>query len=158
MHFTAAITALVLAGCGLHHGRDVGTTEPTGAVITVTRAASPSPPQCSPEVPATWVMDVSPERAPGRTLPEPVDEHGTPASTEGVPAYDRPPLHEPMGSTYSDVGMPYPLRDIPVVTQETRRPPIAQPPPPAPFFETSFGPTPASTGFPESSFGTDAAP
>jgi hypothetical protein len=89
-----------------------------------------------------------------------------------VASYLRPPLHEPNGSTYSDVGMPYPLPDVVVV--DPRAPRRAAPPPEAPaFVESSFGPTPPSPpfvetsfgppppsigGFPESSFGPDAGP
>ena len=74
------------------------------------------------------------------------------------PAYLRPPLYDSNGSTFSDVGMPYPIPSAsPPLPQATSSPPPA-PPAPAPFFETSFGPPTAATGFPESSFGPGATP
>jgi hypothetical protein len=85
-----------------------------------------------------------------------IDETPRPDVESTESPYSRPPLHEPNGSTYSDVGMPYPLPSVPA--QLPRTMPIAPPPETPPSFETSFDPAPASNGgFPETSFGPTPA-
>jgi hypothetical protein len=130
------VTALALAGCGLSHHREIGSTETTGATLDVTGSANIASQECVTEIPIASVTELTSVRQLG-TWPE------------------------PMGSTYSDVGMPNPLPDVPVVTPEARGTPNAPTPPPASFIGTSFGPSPASTAstgsaFPGTTFGPPA--
>jgi hypothetical protein len=72
-------------------------------------------------------------------------------STEGE-GLAQPPYAAP--SAYSDVGILYPLPSLPLNLWAPRpTPPITHTPETPPFFETSFGPAPASSGFFETSFG-----
>jgi hypothetical protein len=154
------VIALALAACGLNHGRDVGVTETTAATV-------PASPASQTDVSAAARTDVVP---PQDLEAWPLEETSKPAVVDTTPAYDQPPLHEPMGSTYSDVGMPYPLPAVPVLSRGAYATP-SDPPPPAPFFETTFPvstpgddsfpettfgpPAPVSTAFPETTFGRD---
>jgi hypothetical protein len=132
----ATWTTLVFAGCATKTDRVVDTTQ---GERTLER---------SPQAPSA-----SGDNGGGSIS---IDETPRPdiASTESP--YSRPPLHEPSGSTYSDVGMPYPLPSVPAQLPHTM--PTAPPPETPPSFETSFGPAPASNGaFPETSFGPTPA-
>ena len=154
---TLAMFVLVLAACGLRHGQDIGATETTGAAVPAMRT-SPS-------------VSLGDEGSP---LPPTEGAKVSVAATEGdagaggeVPAYNRPPLHESMGSSYSDVGMPYPLPDVPAAGMpQTRGAPSGAFPPSVSvdeafpqgdsFPETTFGPpAPSPTTFPETTFGRD---
>jgi hypothetical protein len=126
-------------------------TRTTGATVdgalTLPREGDVAPPARSSPAP-----NVSPPREEQRPAPS-VERH--------LPPYERPPLHEPRGASYSDVGLPYPLPDVP----EVGLPPRIAPAPvgqPSSFPETSFGAEPPdrteSGRFPESSFGPDATP
>jgi hypothetical protein len=128
----------------------------TGAAIDVPRAAILAAPDCLTGVSVASVTEAPTERRLG-TWPEPMEGVGTRASTDQTPAYDRPPLHGPMGSTYGDVGMPYPVPDIAVVVPQAHSPRSASPSQPPQFFETSFAapspPAPGETAFPGTTFG-----
>jgi len=147
---TPWIVALVaLTGCGQSGGGGVGLGQTTNTAVL----AVPSVVRTSPSV---WVVDAPVTSTVAQALEERELEMPTePAS----PLSLSPPRYESNGSTFSDVGTPYPL---PSVLVEPTQPPVTPPPPaPAPFFETSFGassPSSSSNGLVESSFGSDAAP
>ena len=155
------LATLGLVGCGVRRDRSVGTSQTTSAVVLATAICPPAAPATSN---ATGPVDEG-ELSPRSSSAE--EESGGPVSAiETTPVngesaavpYLRPPLYESNGSTFSDVGIPYPL---PSVVEPPPAPTGSSMPQPAlaPFFETSFGPgspsSPSSdsNGFPESSFG-----
>jgi hypothetical protein len=144
------VTALAVAGCARNPNRGPELTQTTSAEIDLSGSAK------SASAAGGRVADVAAEKE-LRPWPEPMELPGAASSSESTPAYDRPPLHEPMGSTYSDVGMPYPLPDVPVDRGGAGNDaPTTRPPSPTPFFESSFAsgpPAPAGTSFPETTFG-----
>jgi hypothetical protein len=136
-----AIAMSLLAGCGSRAHPEVDVTSTTGAIVTGAKRVQPD------ERPVLSERTLE-------ALPPPLNEDTRAVDAGEVPPYQRPPLHESRGSTYSDVGMPYPTPSVPAVEPS---PPRRSPPSvPAPFPETSFGPTLPSSSFVESSFGPDA--
>ncbi len=165
-----AVAALGVVGCGIDSSRDVGGNDTTDAAVHLTHAARLSPLDGLPGIARLLVTDVTAEgELESPSVPR--EERGEAASIEETPVYAHPPLHDSIGSTYSDVGMPYPLPDVPTVTPEVPVTPSEPAPEPAPFFETSFAgappatatsefpgtsfgpPPPASSAFPETTFG-----
>jgi hypothetical protein len=181
---TAAVTALVVSACGLNGDRALATTQTTSAAAEAKIAPRQDSFACV-EVasPTSTVRQLAGERD-LHAWPQSPNEHETAGkrpSIEETPQsdvesvenpYSRSPLHEPRGTTYSDVGIPYPLPSIPVDTEPARATPTERSPRSPPFLGTSFGPRPASptlfesasvpmptsNGLQESSFGPDTAP
>jgi hypothetical protein len=152
--------ALALAGCAPSGHAPVAIDETTSA--TILRAPSPVGSVCS--------ADVSTTSSPGGSAlaAEPRAEalwsggETEKASTPAPEAYEREPLHEPNGSTYGDVGAPYPLPGVvsgAVASGASFASGSVASPASPPIPESSFGspsgsPAPAgSSDFPESSFG-----
>ena len=130
----ATLTTLASSGCATKIDRDVDTTQTTSAAASTKSVEMPS-------------SSNGGENISINETPRPDIE-----STESPHLHF--PLHEPNGSTYGDVGMPYPLPSVPV--QLPRATPTAPSSETPPFFETSFGPSPAPVPFLETSFGPAA--
>ena len=153
--------ALALAGYGCDSERPTGVTLTTSAAIAAPERGELKL-EAQPPTPSDRALEVG--REPAWIVQTPRDET---ASIDNP--YTRPPLHEPNGATYGDVGVPYALPDFPVAVELTRTTPAVGSiePPPIPessfggtngsaedsFSESSFG---ASNGFTGSSFGADA--
>jgi len=152
--------ALALAGYGCDSDRPTAITLTTSAAIAAPErgelklGALPAPSDRAPEMDREPAWSVETPRAQSVSADDP---------------YTRPPLHEPNGAPYGDVGVPYPLPDFPAdrVFMGTTRAPSSVETPAIPessfggsngsaedsFSESSFG---ASNGFTGSSFGADA--
>jgi hypothetical protein len=149
----AVLTVHALVGCGLRSDCPVGTPQVTSAVVA--DKANTSTPSGG-----KFEAVQQPIRAQDESSAATTSTHEAPRA-DVAPVenpYARPPLHEPNGSNYSDIGMPYPLPSVSVVTQLPRVTPVEPAPAAPPFFETSFRPTAPSIGFPESSFRPNGEP
>jgi hypothetical protein len=154
-HAAVVLAALALVACSRDSGQCVGTTQTTGAAVP------------APDPLGGGELTIQPPPRPAtaprtRSEPTPTGEPPPAQSKQNAPVdnpYTRPPLHESQGSNYTDVGVPYPLPNVPPEPRGPARPPPAAPPEAPPIPETSFG---ASTGYVEgaafqgSSFGPDA--
>jgi hypothetical protein len=164
-----ALSVLALGGCSRTNDGAIGRTHTTGTVVLTERGMA-SPSAALPEVPD---VSTGPEiRGEFRRVPSPpITARAIEKSGQGIPVdetqpaedvdlrlpeYERPPRYEPNGGMVSDVGMPYPLPDLPTGVRSVPPPRPATELVPPPFVETSFGPDKPSPRFVESSFGPDA--
>jgi hypothetical protein len=146
------LASLALA-CRSESAADLSPREAT--VVVVPMRECPRTEASAVETPEA-VPTPGPESMPGQ-----VGATSMQAAEPDASLYTRPPVHQTDSPRLSNVGMPYPIpsADLNVMPPLTAPPTPPRASPPS-FPETTVGP-PAyqvPNGFPESSFGADAAP